>query len=118
MNRVEKSLDQRLRQNKQLDTFAVDHSLSKLNLDVCKVYTCMSSVDGVGLPYFENDVKPNDGKQLLSIPLCDGVQFQGYLVDINRNKIIHIDSLSCNYSNNPTSKTIAKSIFESGINIQ
>ena len=77
VNRVEKSLNQCLRQNKQLDTFAVDHLLSKLNSDICKVYACMSPVDRVGLPYFENYVKPNDGKQLLCIPLCDGVHFQG-----------------------------------------
>ena len=118
VNRVEKSLNQCLRQSKQLDTFAVDHLLSKLNSDICKVYACMSPVDRVGLPYFENYVKPNDGKQLLCIPLCDGVHFQGYIVDINHNKIIHIDSLSCNNSNNRTSKKIANSLFESGTNVQ
>ena len=57
-------------------------------------------------------------KQLVSIPLCDGVHFQGYIVDINHNKIIHIDSLSSNNSNNGTSKKIAKSLFESGRNGQ
>ena len=38
VNRVEKSLNQCLRQNKQLDTFAVDH----LFMLLCKVYACMS----------------------------------------------------------------------------
>ena len=107
-----------LHQNKQSDTFAVDHLLSKLNSDIRKVYACTSPVDRVGLPYFENYVKPNDGKQLLCIPLCDDVHFQDCIADINHNKIIHIDSLSCNNSNNRTSKKIAKSLFESGTNVQ
>ena len=101
-----------------VDTFAVDHLLSKLNSVICKFCACMSPVDHVGLPYFENYVKLNDGKQLLYIPLCDGVHFQGYLVDINHDKIIHIDLLSYNNSNNRTSKKIAKSLFESGTNVQ
>ena len=62
VNRVERSLSQCFRQNKQLNTFAVDHLLSKFNSDTCKVYACMSPVDRVGLPYFENYVKPNDGR--------------------------------------------------------
>ena len=118
VNRVEKSLNQCLHQNKQLDTFAVDHLLSKLNSDICKAYACVSPVDRVGLPYFQIYVKPNDGKQLLCIPLYDGVHFQGYIVDINHNKIIHIDLLSCNNLNNCTSKKIEKSLFESGANAQ
>ena len=118
VNRVERSLSQCFRQNKQLDTFAVDHLLSKFNSDTCKVYAYMSPVDHVGLPYFENYVKPNDGKQLLCIPLCDGVHFQDYIVDINRYKIIHIDSLSGNNSNNQTSQKIAQNLFESETNVQ
>ena len=77
----------------------------------------MSLIDRVDLPYSEDYVKPNDGKQLLCIPLCDDVHFQGYLVDINHNKMIHIDSLSCNNSNNRTSKKIATSLFESRRNV-
>ena len=118
VNRVERSLSQCFRQNKQLDTFAVDHLLSKFNSDTCKVYAYVSPVDHVGLPYFENYVKPNDGKQLLCIPLCDGVHFQDYIVDINRYKIIHIDSLSGNNSNNQTSQKIAQNLFESETNVQ
>ena len=67
MNQVEKSLNQCLRQNKQLDAFAVDPLLSKHNSDICKVYVCMSPVDCVGLPYFENYVKPNDGKKTVTL---------------------------------------------------
>ena len=63
-------------------------------------------------------MKPNDGKQLLCIPLCDGVPFQGYTVVINRYKIIHIDSLSSNNSNNRTSQKIAQNLFESETNVQ
>ena len=118
VNRAEKSLNQCLCQNKQLDTFAVDHLLPKLNSDICKVYACMSPVHRVGLSNFENYVKPYGGKQLLCIPFCDGAHFQGYIVDINHNKIIHIDSLFWNNSNNRTSKKIAKSLFESGTNVQ
>ena len=118
VNQAEKSLNQSLRQSKQLYPFAVDHLLSKLNSDICKVFACMSPVHRVGLPYFENYVKPNDQKQLLCIPLYDGVHFQGYIIDINHNKIIHIDSLCCNNLNNRTSKKIAKSLFESETNVQ
>ena len=60
----------------------------------------------------------NDWKQLLCIPLCDGVHFQGYIVDINRYKIIHIDSLLSNNSNNRTSQKIAQNLFESETNVQ
>ena len=118
VNQVERSLSQCFHQNKQLDTFAVDHLLSKFNSDTCKVYVCMSPVDRVGLPYFENYGKPNDGKQLLCILLCDGVHFQGYIVDINRYKVIHIDLLSSNNSNNGTSQKIAQNLLESETNIQ
>ena len=118
VNRVERSLSQCFRQIKQFNTFAVDHLLSKFNSDTCKVYVCMSPVDRIGLPYFENYVKPNDGKQLLCIRLCDGVHFQGYIVDINCYKIIHIDSLSSKNSNNCTSQKIAQSLFESETNVQ
>lgn len=45
-------LNQCLPQNKQLHIFIVDHLLSKLYSDICKVYVCMSPVDCVGLPYF------------------------------------------------------------------
>ena len=69
----------------------------------------MSPVDCVGLPYFENYMKLNDGKQLLCISLCDNVRFQGYIIEINHNKIIHIDSLSRNNSNNGMPKKIAVS---------
>lgn len=115
VNRVEKSLNRCLRQIHLLLVIW----LSKLNSDICKVYACMSPVDRVGLPYFENFGKPNDRKQLLCIPLCDGIYCQGYIVDLNNNKIIHIDSsLFCNNLNNRTSKKIAKSLFESGTNVQ
>ena len=115
VNRVEKSLNRCLRQIHLLLVIW----LSKLNSDICKVYAWMSPVDRVGLPYFENFGKPNDRKQLLCIPLCDGIHCQGYIVDLNNNKIIHIDSsLFCNNLNNRTSKKIAKSLFESGTNVQ
>ena len=32
-------------------------------------------------------------KNILCIPLCDGVHFQGYVVDVLKKEIIHIDSL-------------------------
>ena len=46
----------------------------------------MSPVSRVGLPYFQNYLKPNDRKQLLCILLCDGVHFQGLIFHINHNK--------------------------------
>ena len=40
----------------------------------------LSPIDGVGLPYFEKYLKPPEKKNVICIPLYDGVHFQGYIV--------------------------------------
>ena len=97
--------------NERIDTFTVDHLLSKLNSDSVKTKSCLSPllsklnsdsvktklclspIDGAGLPYFEKYLKPPEKKNVVCIPLCNGVHFQGYIVNIKEQKIIHIDSL-------------------------
>ena len=55
----------------------------------------MSPIDRVGLPYIQNYLKKSHicEKNILYIPLCDGVHFQGYVVDVLKKEIILIDSL-------------------------
>ena len=72
----------------------------------------LSPIDGVGLPYFENYLKLPEKKNVICIPLCDGVHFQGYIVNIKEHKIIHIDSLPWDQPKNPTSLQIAKILLE------
>ena len=74
--------------------------------------SCLSPIDGVGLPYFEKYLKPPEKKNVICIPLCDGVHFQGYIVNIKEHKIIHIDSLHWDQPENPTSLQVAKILFE------
>ena len=81
--------------NELIDTFTVDNLLSKLNSDLVKIMSCLSPIDGV-----------------IFIPVCDGVHFQGYIVNIKEHKIIHIDSLCQNQPKNPTFIQIAKVLFQ------
>ena len=74
--------------------------------------SCLSPIDGVGLPYFEKYLKPPEKKNVICIPLCDGVHFQGYIVNIKEHKIIHIDSLRWDQPENPASLEIAKIVFK------
>ena len=103
--------------NKLLDTFAIDHLLSKLNSQTVKVLSCLSPVNNVNLPYFANYIDSSSiiDKEFLCIPLCDGVHFRGYVVNMREQKIIHIDSLGFKSARNPTSNLIAKILFEDGI---
>ena len=86
--------------------------LYKPNSDSVKIMSCLSPIDGVGLPYSEKYLKPPEKKKLICIPLCDGVHFQGYIVNIEELKIIHIDLLRWDHPEYPTSLQIAKILFE------
>ena len=68
----------------------------------------LSAIDGVGLPYFEKYLKPPEKKNVICIPLCNGVRFQGYIVSIKEHKIIHIDLLCWNQPKNPTNFKLQK----------
>ena len=48
----------------------------------------------------------------LCIPLCDGVHFQGYVVDVCNKIIVHIDSIRNNSSKNATSKATEATLFD------
>ena len=52
----------------------------------------LSPIDGVGLPNFKKYLKSPEMKNVICIPLCDGVHFQGYIVNIKEHKIIQINS--------------------------
>ena len=87
--------------------------LSKLNNDTVAVLSCLSPIDGIGLPYYKKYIKESlvKDKDILCLPLCDGVHFQGYVVNTEERKIIHVDSLRWTTPNNPTSKCIAQILF-------
>ena len=48
--------------------------------------SCLSPIDGVGLPCFEKYLKRPEKKNVISIPLCDGLHFQGYINNIKEHK--------------------------------
>ena len=51
--------------------------------------SCLSPIDGVGLPHFEKYLKPPEKKNVTCIPLCEGVHFQGYIVNIKEQNNPH-----------------------------
>ena len=110
---VKKNLDSCKFNNQLIDTFTVNHLLSKLNKDMVAVLSCLSQIDGIGLPYFKKFLNTYilQNKNFLCIPLCDGVHFQGYIVNTKKRKIIHVDSLQWNSGSNPTSKLVANILF-------
>ena len=111
--RVKKNFDSCKFNNQLIDTFTVDHLLSKLNKDRVAVFSCLSPIDGIGLLYFKKFLNEYilQNKNFLCIPLCDGVHFLGYIVNTKNRKIIHVDSLRWNSASNPTSKLIANTLF-------
>ena len=60
--RVRCTLDKCRDQNFLTDTFTVDRLLSKLSLSSIPVLTCMSPIDGIGLPFFKKSQKIADRK--------------------------------------------------------
>ena len=92
---MKKNLESCKFNNQLIDTFNVDHLLSKLNKDTVAVLSCLSPIDGIGLPYFKKFLNEYilQNKNFLCITLCDGVHFQGYIVNTKKRKIIHVDSL-------------------------
>ena len=95
-----------------LDNCNFDDLLSKLNSDPVKIMSCFSPIDDVCFLYSEKHLKPPEKKNVIYISLCDGVHFQGYIVNIKEHKIIQISSLLWNQPKNPTSFQIAKMLFE------
>ena len=107
---VKNNLDSCNFNNQLTDKFSIDHLLSKSNNDTVAVLSCLSPIDGIGLPYFKKYLKESHvkDKYILRLPLWDGVHFQGYVVNTKEKKIIHVDSLRWSTPNSPTSKCIAQ----------
>ena len=74
----------------------------------------MSPIDQAGLPYVQKYLKKSHicEKNILCIPLCDGVHFQGYVVDVLKKEIIHIVSLRPANGKSLVSDIITKVLFE------
>ena len=87
------------KRNQLSDTYCVDHLLSKISSEHVTVRSCLSLVERVVLPYFENYFNPNllKNNDFVCIPLCDGTHFQGYVVNSKVKRIIHFDSLHPNF---------------------
>ena len=82
---------------RDLDTLCIDQVLKifeeKENIHV---FPCYSPVDHKDFPYFASYVrkeKVKDTVNILSIPLCDGAHFNGYVVDLEKKEIVYIDSI-------------------------
>ena len=112
--RVQTTLTKCLNNNDLTDTFTIDHLLRKLNSENVRVLSCTSPMVSVGLPYIQKYLKNPHicEKNILCIPLCDGVHFQGYVVDVLKKEIIHIDSLRPANGKNPVSAIIARVLFK------
>ena len=108
------TLDKCRDQNFLIDTFTADYLLSKRSSGSIGLLACMSPIDGIGLPFFKKYLKKSqiENKNFLCIHLCDGVRFQGYVVDDCNKTIVHVDSLRNNNSKNATSKAIATTLFD------
>ena len=87
--------------------------LSKVSSEHVTVRSRLSPIERVGLPYFKNYLNPNllKNNDFLCIPVCDGIHFQGYVVNSKEKRIIPFYSLRPNYSKNPTSEEIATILF-------
>ena len=57
-----------------MDTFTVDHLLSKLNFDSVKM-SWLPPIDDVGLSNYQKYLKPPENKNVICIPLFDRVHF-------------------------------------------
>ena len=66
------------------------------------------------MPYYEKYLKPSEieGKEFLCLPFCDGVHFEGYILDIKKREIVHIDSFRWNNEANPIAIRLAEIFFQ------
>ena len=112
--RVKKTLHNCAERNQLTDTFTIKHLLSKLSSNKVAVLSCLSPVDKIGLPYYLKYLKQplSVDKDYLCIPLCDGIHFQGYVINIKERKVVHVDSLRPNASDDPTAQMITKFLFD------
>ena len=80
---VAKTLSNCNKRNQLTDTYCVDHLLSKVSSEHVTIQSCLSPVERVELLYFKNYLNPNllKNHDFLSIPLCDGIHFQDYVVN-------------------------------------
>ena len=111
--RVQRTLENCYRRGELIDTFTVDHVLSKLNQETVKITSCLSPIDRIELPYYKHFVKKSllDSFEYVCIPLCDGVHFQGYVIDKANCSVAHIDSLRPKSFQNPTATELGKIFF-------
>ena len=112
VNRITKNLHNRYKNNEQLDTLTVDHLLSELNVKSTFMFSCLSSIDHIDLPYFATYLNPAlmEKKKLIVFPLCDGYHFQEYIADVRKKQVAHTDSLTTT-ENSATSRKISNIFF-------
>ena len=92
----------------------IDHLLEKLNSENVRVLSCTSPINWVGLPYIQKYLQKSHlcERNIFCIPLCDGVHFQGYVLDVLKKEIIHINSFRPENVKNPISDIIVKVLFK------
>ena len=83
---VNKTLHNCAEHNRLTVTFTIDHLLSKLSSNKVAVLSCWSPVDKIGLHVKYLKPSLSVGKDYLCIPLCDGIYFQGYIINIKERK--------------------------------
>ena len=87
---VKETLHNCAERNQLTDTFTINHLLSKLSSNKVAVLSCLSPVDKIGLPYYVKYLKPSllVDKDYLCISLCNGIHFQGYVINMKERKVV------------------------------
>ena len=90
VNPVTKNLHNCYHNNEQLDTFTVDQLLSKLNVESTFIFSCLSPIDRIDLPYFARYLNPAliEKKSLLSSLFVTDITFKDTLLMWKRNKLL------------------------------
>jgi len=76
-----------------------------LNTKSTHVFSCYTpnKTSNENSPYFEKYLKKfqrsHKKKEILIMPLCNGKHFEGYIINVPKKMIIHVDSLKCNARN-------------------
>ena len=118
VQRAKSDLDSCYKKRTLLDTFTVDHLLQKLSSERVFVNSCHSPRDGVDLPFFERYLKPSKfkGKEVVLLPMCDGIHFQGYIVEMEKKTITLVDSFKWSSGRNSVALRIGEILF-GGVNV-
>ena len=99
-----------------LNTLDVDQILQVVQEeDGVQIFPTYSPVDHEDLPFYAKYVKIEKvdiSSRILVIPLCDGNHFNGYVVNLEKNEVVKIDSMNPTADETPIYKVLRNELFE------